>query len=67
MSFSVAKSFFLAFSHGSAAVRGPHLRVCMDDGRLQHGNTIKILGVVFDSRLGFKEHADYIKEKLGKF
>lgn len=61
---STQKSFYIIFPNGTPSLRTSALHVSMANARLQNKDTLKILGVIFDFRLGFKEHVDHIRDKL---
>ncbi|KAH7963872.1 hypothetical protein HPB52_023745 [Rhipicephalus sanguineus] len=66
LSLSCDKTFCVFFSHGIGGMKRvrPTIRLSPTDPTLQFCDTLRVLGVVFDRRLSFFHHADYLRQKV---
>ncbi|KAH7963868.1 hypothetical protein HPB52_023741 [Rhipicephalus sanguineus] len=62
---STEKTYCLLFPHGRRGLikQRPAISLDPQGKNLEFRDSLRILGVVFDSRLSFFKHADYLKEK----
>ncbi|KAL3242998.1 hypothetical protein MRX96_020677 [Rhipicephalus microplus] len=62
---STEKTYCVLFSNGHRGMEKwrPCIRLNPTDKKLTYKDSLRILGVVFDTRLSFFKHAEYLKEK----
>ncbi|KAL3222183.1 hypothetical protein MRX96_028919 [Rhipicephalus microplus] len=62
---STEKTYCVLFSNGHRGMEKwrPSMRLNPADKKLAYKDSLRILGVVFDTRLSFFKYADYLKEK----
>ncbi|KAH7963907.1 hypothetical protein HPB52_023780 [Rhipicephalus sanguineus] len=66
VSLNCDKTFCVLFTHGVGGMERvrPTIRLSPSDPTLQFRDTLRVLGVVFDRRLSFFPHADYLRQKV---
>ncbi|KAH7963870.1 hypothetical protein HPB52_023743 [Rhipicephalus sanguineus] len=62
------KTSYVLFSHGVGGMERvrPTVRIDPSQPGLQYTDTLRILGVVFDRRLSFLAHADFLRDKINR-
>ncbi|KAH7963864.1 hypothetical protein HPB52_023737 [Rhipicephalus sanguineus] len=66
VSLNCDKTFCVLFSHGVGGMERVHpvVRLAPGEPTLQFREHLRILGVIFDRRLSFFPHADYLRQKV---
>ncbi|KAH7963857.1 hypothetical protein HPB52_023730 [Rhipicephalus sanguineus] len=66
VSLNCDKTFCVLFSHGVGGMErvNPVVRLAPGEPTLQFREHLRVLGVIFDRRLSFFPHADYLRQKV---